>query len=47
VSVETPKFIINSLVYCGIAVVLCIVIGVPMAWIMTRTQAPGAARWTR
>jgi len=41
VSVETPKFIINSLVYCGIAVVLCIVIGVPMAWIMTRTQAPG------
>jgi len=41
VSVETPKFIINSLVYCGIAVVLCIVIGVPMAWIMSRTQAPG------
>ncbi len=41
VSVETPKFIINSLLYCGIAVFMCIVIGVPMAWIMGRTNAPG------
>jgi iron(III) transport system permease protein len=41
VSVETPKFIINSLVFCGIAVVMCVAIGVPMAWIMSRTQAPG------
>jgi len=41
VSVETPKFIVNSLVFCGIAVILCLVIGVPMAWIMGRTQAPG------
>jgi iron(III) transport system permease protein len=41
VSIDTPKFIINSMVYCGIAVFLCIVIGVPMSWIMSRTQAPG------
>ena len=41
VSIETPKFIINSLLYCGIAVFMCIAIGVPMAWIMGRTNAPG------
>jgi iron(III) transport system permease protein len=41
VSIETPKFIINSFVYAGLALVLCLVVGVPMAWIMTRTQAPG------
>ncbi|HSD54902.1 MAG TPA: iron ABC transporter permease [Burkholderiales bacterium] len=41
VSVQTPKFIINSLLYCGIAVFLCLAIGVPMAWIMGRTRAPG------
>ena len=41
VSVETPKFIINSLLYCGIAVFMCVAIGVPMAWIMGRTNAPG------
>jgi len=41
VSLETPKFIINSLAFCGIAVFLCLVIGVPMSWIMTRTNAPG------
>jgi iron(III) transport system permease protein len=41
VSIETPKFIMNSLVFCAIAVALCIVIGVPMAWIMARTKAPG------
>jgi iron(III) transport system permease protein len=41
VSVETPKFIVNSLVFCAIAVFMCIAIGVPMAWIMGRTQAPG------
>lgn len=41
VSIETPKFIINSFLYSGIAVILCLVIGVPMAWIMTRTRAPG------
>ena len=41
VSIETPKFIMNSLAFCAIAVALCIVIGVPMAWIMARTKAPG------
>jgi iron(III) transport system permease protein len=41
VSIETPKFIINSFLYCGIAVALCLVIGVPMAWILGRTRAPG------
>jgi len=41
VSIETPKFIINSFVYAGLALVLCLLIGVPMAWIMTRTHAPG------
>jgi iron(III) transport system permease protein len=41
VSIETPKFIINSFLYCGLAVLICLVIGVPMAWIMGRTKAPG------
>jgi iron(III) transport system permease protein len=41
VSIETPKFIINSLTFSGLAVVLCLVIGVPMAWILARTRAPG------
>jgi iron(III) transport system permease protein len=41
VSVETPKFIVNSLVFCGIAVALCLLIGVPMAWMMGRSNAPG------
>jgi iron(III) transport system permease protein len=41
VSIETPKFIINSFLYAGLALILCLVIGVPMAWIMARTRAPG------
>ena len=41
VSLETPKFIINSLAFSGLAVLICLVVGVPMAWIMSRTQAPG------
>jgi iron(III) transport system permease protein len=41
VSLETPKFIVNSFVFSGIAVVMCLAIGVPMAWIMSRTRAPG------
>lgn len=43
VSIETPKFIINSIVFSGLAVVLCLVIGVPMAWILARTRTPGRA----
>ena len=41
VSIEMPKFIVNSLMFSGLAVLMCLVIGVPMAWIMSRTQAPG------
>jgi iron(III) transport system permease protein len=41
VSIETPKFIINSLIFSSLAVLLCLVIGVPMAWILGRTKAPG------
>jgi iron(III) transport system permease protein len=41
VIVETPKYIVNSLLYSGLAVVLCIVIGVPIAWILARTRLPG------
>ncbi len=41
VSIDTPKFIVNSLAYCAIAVAMCLAIGVPMAWIMGRTDAPG------
>ena len=41
VSIETPKFIINSLMFSGLAVLICLVVGVPMAWIMSRTQTIG------
>jgi iron(III) transport system permease protein len=41
VSLETPKFIVNSLVFSGIAVLICLAVGVPMAWIMGRTRTPG------
>ncbi len=41
VSIDTPKFIVNSFLYSGLAVVLCLVVGVPMAWILARTKAPG------
>jgi iron(III) transport system permease protein len=41
VIVETPKYILNSFLYSGLAVGLCIVVGVPIAWLIARTQAPG------
>jgi iron(III) transport system permease protein len=41
VAIETPKFIINSLIYSGISVLICIIIGVPVAWVMARTKLPG------
>ena len=41
VSIDTPKFIVNSFLFSGLAVLICLVIGVPMAWIMGRTAAPG------
>jgi iron(III) transport system permease protein len=41
VAIETPKFIINSLLYAGISVLICIVVGVPLAWVGARTKLPG------
>jgi iron(III) transport system permease protein len=41
VIVETPKYIVNSFLYAGLAVLLCIVVGVPIAWILARTRLPG------
>ena len=41
VIVETPKYIVNSFLYSGLAVLGCVVIGVPIAWILARTRYPG------
>jgi len=41
VAIETPKFILNSLLYSGISVLICIIVGVPVAWVMARTKLPG------
>src|SRR3989454_7192811 len=41
VIVETPKYIVNSFLYSALAVVLCVAIGVPIAWILARTRLPG------
>jgi iron(III) transport system permease protein len=41
VIVETPKYIVNSFLYSGLAVAVCIVVGVPIAWILARTRLPG------
>ncbi len=41
VAIETPKFIINSLLFSGISVLICVIVGVPVAWVMARTQLPG------
>jgi iron(III) transport system permease protein len=41
VIVETPKYILNSFLYSGIAVAICIAVGVPIAWILARTRVPG------
>ena len=41
VAFETPKFIINSLIFSGISVLICILVGVPVAWVMGRTKLPG------
>ncbi|MGE5553117.1 MAG: ABC transporter permease [Betaproteobacteria bacterium] len=38
---ETPKYIINTFVYCGLAVLLCIVVGLAIAWVLARTKAGG------
>jgi iron(III) transport system permease protein len=41
VIVETPKYIVNSFLYSVLAVLLCIAVGVPIAWILARTRLPG------
>jgi iron(III) transport system permease protein len=41
VIVETPKFILNSFLYSGLAVVICILVGVPIAWLLGRSTVPG------
>jgi iron(III) transport system permease protein len=41
VIVETPKYIVNSLLYSVLAVALCILVGVPIAWLLGRTRVPG------
>jgi len=41
VAIETPKFIVNSLLYSGLTVFICIAVGVPVGWIMARTKVPG------
>ena len=41
VIVETPKYIVNSFLYSGLAVLGCVAVGVPIAWILARTRLPG------
>jgi iron(III) transport system permease protein len=41
VIVETPKYIVNSFLYSTLAGLGCVVLGVPIAWILARTRAPG------
>jgi iron(III) transport system permease protein len=41
VIVETPKYIFNSFLYSVLAVLMCIAVGVPIAWILARTRLPG------
>jgi iron(III) transport system permease protein len=41
VLVETPKYVVNSLLYSGLALVICIAVGVPIAWLLARTRVPG------
>jgi iron(III) transport system permease protein len=41
VIVETPKYIVNSFLYSGLAVMICIGVGVPIAWLLARSTVPG------
>ena len=41
VIVETPKYVLNSFLYSGLAVALCILVGVPIAWILGRSTMRG------
>lgn len=41
VLVETPKYVKNTFVYAGLAAFMCVLVGVPAAWIQTRTSIRG------
>ncbi len=41
VIVETPKYILNSFLYSTIAVLVCVAVGVPIAWLLGRSTIPG------
>ena len=41
VIVETPRYILNSFLYSGLAVVVCVLVGVPIAWLLARSTVPG------
>jgi iron(III) transport system permease protein len=41
VLVETPKYVLNSFLYSGLAVLVCVAVGVPIAWLIARTRLPG------
>ncbi len=38
---ETPQFLTNTLLFCGIAGLIDVVIGVTIAWLVLRTKLPG------
>ncbi|MDI6726562.1 MAG: iron ABC transporter permease [Smithellaceae bacterium] len=41
VIIETPKFIVNTIIYASGATLICLIFGVPIAWILARTKLPG------
>jgi len=45
VAFETPKFIINSLLYAGISVLICIAVGVPLAWVGRAPSCRAGSFW--
>lgn len=38
---ETPQFLTNTLLYCGLAGLIDVVLGVTIAWLVLRTKLPG------
>ncbi|WP_426954439.1 ABC transporter permease [Muricoccus radiodurans] len=38
---ETPQFLTNTLLYCGLAGAIDVVLGVVIAWLVLRTRLPG------
>ncbi|MBC9176166.1 iron ABC transporter permease [Roseomonas ludipueritiae] len=38
---ETPQFLTNTLLFCGIAALIDVVLGVVIAWLVHRTKLPG------